>query len=87
MNDLEETLDLLVESVSVDWSVSEDEGAVEERLQLNCCVVVRPGSEGVLGPFTGRYREGWVTLMPLHGDHARTQRQGPACRRRPVPTR
>ena len=77
MNYLEETLDLLVDSVSVDWSASEDEGAIDERLQLSCQVVVKRQDQKVLGSFTDRYRKGWVTLMPSHGDRARNDKDQP----------
>jgi hypothetical protein len=64
------TIQLRTESVSVTWSVSVEERAVDERLQISFGVVTEPRHDE-LKSFTARYREGWVTLMPLRGEHAR----------------
>jgi hypothetical protein len=78
MSDFEELLNLLgantvdfrVESVSVTWSVSEQEEAVDERLKVSLRVATEPRNDE-LKPFTDRYHGGWVTLMPLQGEHKR----------------
>jgi len=62
------TVDLRGESVSVRWSVSEHEGAVDERLEMSVRVTTKPRDDE-LKPFTDRYCEGSVTPMPLKGDH------------------
>jgi hypothetical protein len=47
-----------------------EERAVDERLQISFGAVTEPRHDE-LKSFTARYREGWVTLMPLRGEHAR----------------
>jgi hypothetical protein len=64
------TVDFRVESVSVRWSVSEQDKAVDERLQVSLQVTTLPCNDE-LKPFTDRYRGGSVTLMPLQGEHKR----------------
>jgi hypothetical protein len=70
------TVDLRGESASVSWSVSEHEGAVNERLQVSLRVMTKPRDDE-LRPFTNRYREGSVTLMPLKGEHKRNDEGQP----------
>lgn len=76
MSDFEELLDTFgansidfrADSVSITWSVSEQEEAVDERLQMSFQVTMKPRDDE-LKPFTERYREGRITLMPLKGEH------------------
>lgn len=83
MTDLEEhsdpwgnnTLHLRVESVRVTWSVSEDEGDIDERLTMELQITTEPQNDD-LKPFTDRYRRGWVTLMSMLGEHERKTDEG-----------
>ncbi|PYV01116.1 MAG: hypothetical protein DMG26_14265 [Acidobacteria bacterium] len=78
MSDFEDLQDLLgrntvhlrAESVSVTWTVSAEEGAVDERLEMILRVTTELRDDE-LKPFTHRYREGWLTLKPLRGEHER----------------
>jgi hypothetical protein len=76
MNDSEGLLDLLgantvafrAESISVTWAASEEERAVDERLQISLRVTTEPRDDE-LKPFTDRFGEGWVTLIALKGEY------------------
>jgi len=65
------TIHLRAESVSVIWSVSEDERAVDERMEISLRVATEPAMGDELKSFTARYREGFVTLQPLLGERER----------------
>lgn len=72
------TLCLRAELVSVVWSASEKDGAVEERLQANCRVTIESRDQSnELRTFADRYHEGTVTLMPLRGEHDRNDKGEP----------
>jgi hypothetical protein len=70
------TVDFHVESVSVTWSVSGEADDIDERLKMSLRVTTRRRDDE-LKPFTDRYREGWVTLMPLKGEHKRNDEGQP----------
>lgn len=62
------TVCLHAQSASVTWTVSAEESPVDEQQEL----IVQTTTElrdDELKLFTQRYREGWVTFMPLHGEY------------------
>jgi len=71
------TIHLRAESVSVTWSVYEDDHTVDERMEISFRVATEPAADE-LKSFTARYREGWVTLKPLLGERERNADGQPA---------
>jgi hypothetical protein len=62
------TVSFVVERVFVRWSVSVEQGSVDERLEISLDVSTEPRDDE-LKSFTDRYLDGSITLMPLHGRH------------------